>query len=152
VSVQACTHGWARRLHQTSSTKPSTHEGWARASRMNRSRHVCFGHRGDRGWSSSVWLASRWCRAASGHDAWVQRSTTAGSRRAPSRPGLPARASTARWACQTFAVTDGGCSDLQGSVIQRDLVMIVQYVLLYSVKTRSRWTSNALPPSSTLGL
>src|SRR5262249_1444941 len=38
VSVQQCWSGWARRLHQTSSPKPSAHAGWVRARCIRRSR------------------------------------------------------------------------------------------------------------------
>ena len=49
-SVQPCWLGWASRLHQTSSPKPSAHVGWAIARWISWSRRFFFGDRPDRGW------------------------------------------------------------------------------------------------------
>ena len=49
-SAQVCRRGWAKRLHQTSSSKPSAQSGCCSARRIRRSRRLFFGHTPGRGW------------------------------------------------------------------------------------------------------
>ena len=58
ASAQECKLGRSKRENQLSSSKPKTHSGWLRASRISRSRPPFFSRIRDRGSLSSVWLAS----------------------------------------------------------------------------------------------
>jgi hypothetical protein len=53
-----CRDGLSKRENQVSSSKPKTHSGWLRASRISRSRSPFFSRTADRGSPSSVWPAS----------------------------------------------------------------------------------------------
>ena len=78
--------GWARRLHQTSSWKPSARGGHPSVKRISWSRRVFFVHTRGLGSSSRVWRVASWPLDAAWPRGWSAPPRAGGSSRLRSRP------------------------------------------------------------------